>query len=82
MRSEEIACAADALVTRCDEIVTACEERPEELFEIFSRKGIHLSIDICMGFAAAIARMETSEDLRQSAAAQPESAPLRRRTQA
>lgn len=54
---------------RCDEIVTACEDRPEELIEIFSRKGIHLSIDICMGFAAAIARMETPQDLCQSAAA-------------
>ena len=56
--TEEITCAADAIVARSDEIVTACEEQPDALREIFSRKGIHFSIDICMGFAAAVARAE------------------------
>ena len=65
----EITRAADAITTRCDEIVTACEDCPDELSEIFSRKGIHLSIDICMGFVAAIARTAIPEDLRPSAAA-------------
>ena len=67
--TEEVSRATEVLVARCDEIVTAYEDRPEELSEIFSRKGVHLSIDICMGFAAAVARTEMSEDLRQSAVA-------------